>query len=99
VVLLGDINNPPTGPVTAKLLGAGFTDTYGSVQSTAGYTCCADIFTGVSTSSQRIDYILAKGITATDTSYTVLDGRFQGRDGQDYRISDHNGVLTTLTYH
>jgi len=94
VVLLGDFNNPPTGPIPAKILEVGFLDTYSEAQSDAGFTCCFNMADPLVMPTRRIDYIFATNVVTVATSRLALTGAFNGAPA---RVSDHAGVLSVLT--
>jgi hypothetical protein len=64
-ILMGDLNDQPGTPMYRVLAGAGFTDAWDAFRpGVAGYTCChaADLSDHVARFTQRIDYVLARGL-------------------------------------
>lgn len=87
VVLTGDFNEAPDGPVHASLAG-GLVDVWKAARATAGPEATFHGFTGVA--DRRIDWILARGFLplSARTITTNREGRFP---------SDHFPVLAVLS--
>lgn len=105
-LLMGDLNDQPGSPMYQVLAGAGFTDVWTALRpGTSGYTCChaADLSDRVARFTQRIDYILARGVGfsagTTLGSITRLGAEPSDRlDGPVSSIwpSDHAGLAAEL---
>lgn len=94
IIVLGDFNNPPLGPIPAKMREVGFIDTYGEASSDAGLTCCFSLTDPTVAATRRIDYVFATNVVNVAASRIALSGEFAGSPS---RISDHAGVLTVLS--
>lgn len=105
VVLVGDINSdpleaPPGNAAFGILIGAGFNDTWTSVNpGDPGYTCCftelLDDPSPVGLFNQRIDHVLTRGTISTKRS-SLVGLNPANRTSGGLWPSDHAGVLTTL---
>ena len=105
-ILLGDLNDQPGSPMYQVLAGAGFADVWGTLRpGAAGYTCChlADLSDHVAGFTQRLDYVLARGLGAGGKpvlgSITRIGGEPADRvDGPAGSIwpSDHAGLAAEL---
>jgi hypothetical protein len=105
-ILMGDLNDQPGTPMYRVLAGAGFTDAWDAFRpGVAGYTCChaADLSDHVARFTQRIDYVLARGLRdegkAVIGSITIIGDqpadRVSGPAGWIWP-SDHAGLAATL---
>jgi hypothetical protein len=106
VVLMGDLNDTPGSPMYDVLASAGFIDAWAALrQSETGNTCChlADLSDPVTNFSQRIDYVLARGLQRRAGELSGEIQRFgvaptDRLAGPAYLIwpSDHAGLVATL---
>ena len=105
-ILLGDLNDQPGSPMYQVLTGAGFVDAWGALRpGVTGYTCChaADLSDPVARFTQRLDYVLARGIRDARPdllgSITILGDqpgdRVPGPAGPIWP-SDHAGLAANL---
>jgi endonuclease/exonuclease/phosphatase family metal-dependent hydrolase len=101
VVLVGDLNSPPTEMVSsayALLTGAGFVDAWTKANpSNVVLTCCHSelLLNPVPAFTERIDYVL------TRPAVSVTEARIVGTDSDNRTASglwpsDHAGVVATL---
>lgn len=100
VILTGDLNDEAGSPMYQVLQGAGFVDAWATLRPRdPGLTCChaADLSDAVPTFDQRIDFILARGMSGgRDALRGAVDllgsHRVRGPLGPTWP-SDHAGVV------
>jgi endonuclease/exonuclease/phosphatase family metal-dependent hydrolase len=105
VVMMGDFNDTPGSLMHQVLTGAGFTDVWAALRpGVIGFTCChlPDLSDKVAPFSQRIDYVLARGLGGprgvrgkVDRFGDVPADRLPG-PAHPIWPSDHVGVTATL---
>jgi endonuclease/exonuclease/phosphatase family metal-dependent hydrolase len=105
-VLMGDLNDVPGSPMYQALLAARFTDVWAALRpGVAGYTCChaTDLSNAVEAFTQRIDYVLARGVGRGQRDVTGQVTRLgevpaDRIAGPEFRIwpSDHAGLAAEL---
>jgi len=106
VVLMGDLNDTPGSLMYQVLAGAGFTDVWAALRpGVVGLTCChrADLSDQVAAFTQRIDYILTRGLDASQSRLFGRIDRFgevpgDRTAGPAYPVwpSDHVGMIATV---
>ena len=106
VVLMGDLNDTPGSPMYQVMAAAGFTDVWAALRpGVVGLTCChlADLSNRVAAFTQRIDYVLTRGLDASQGRLFGKIDRFGDVPadrvaGPAYRIwpSDHVGMVATV---
>jgi endonuclease/exonuclease/phosphatase family metal-dependent hydrolase len=105
-ILMGDLNDQPGSPMYQALLGAGYTDLWTALRpGVKGFTCChaTDLSNQVAAFTQRIDYILARGLRSDGKppqgSVAILgdqpSDRVMGPEGLIWP-SDHAGLAADL---
>jgi hypothetical protein len=105
-LLMGDLNDGPGSPMYQVLTGAGFTDVWAALHpGVTGNTCChpSDLSDRVGRLTQRIDYVLARGLglgpKAVLGEITRVGAEPSDRlEGPASRIwpSDHAGLAADL---
>jgi endonuclease/exonuclease/phosphatase family metal-dependent hydrolase len=99
VVLVGDMNTTNTTATYAALVGAGFADTWVSLnQGEAGSTCCQvlpTITNAVSALSERIDLVLVRRLEPHEIK--VLGANPADRTATGLWPSDHAGLAAALS--
>jgi endonuclease/exonuclease/phosphatase family metal-dependent hydrolase len=103
---MGDFNDDPGSSMYQILTGAGFTDTWATLQAgEVGYSCChvADLSDAVASFTQRIDYVFTRSATRRTRQLSGEVGRFGAVPaarlaGPAYPIwpSDHAGLVARL---
>ena len=106
VVMMGDFNDVPGSLMHQVVTGAGFTDVWAAMRpGVIGFTCChlANLSDHVAAFSQRIDYVVSRGITGPGGKVFGKIDRFgevpaDRLAGPLHPIwpSDHVGVTATL---
>jgi endonuclease/exonuclease/phosphatase family metal-dependent hydrolase len=103
-VILADLNSAPGTEAHLALRDTGFVDTREGegVAQDDGLTCCVagsrlwDV--GADSTSRRIDYVMARGMTAPLESRTRVKGPFQAAPGgPTFLASDHRMVVAVFT--
>lgn len=103
-VILGDLNSAPGTEAHLALRDTGFVDTRDGegVAEDDGLTCCVagsrlwDV--GADSTSRRIDFVMARGMTAPLKSRTRVKGPFQASPGgPTFLASDHRMVVSIFT--
>ena len=102
VVMMGDFNDVPGSLMHQVVTGAGFTDVWAALRpGVIGFTCChlPNLSDHVAPFSQRIDYVVTRGITGpggkVDRFGEVPADRLAG-PAHPIWPSDHAGVTATL---
>lgn len=103
-VILGDLNSAPGTEAHLALRDTGFVDTHDGegVAEDDGLTCCVagsrlwDV--AADSTSRRIDFVMARGMTAPLESRTRVKGPFQAVPGGPlFLASDHRMVVAVFT--
>ncbi|MGZ6126471.1 MAG: endonuclease/exonuclease/phosphatase family protein [Myxococcales bacterium] len=97
VILVGDLNSHPGTEGAAILVQAGFTDTWPALNpADAGLTCCwpEDLTLTSPPFSERIDYVLTRGIAGAVAATVTGDGLASRVSG--LWPSDHGGLFAEL---
>jgi endonuclease/exonuclease/phosphatase family metal-dependent hydrolase len=101
VVLVGDLNATEQSPGIARLIGAGFVDTFRAINPTLpGFTVWQWIHAPWRMARRRVDFVLAApgagGSVRVHESRVVLDQPGRAANGATLWPSDHYGVYTEV---